>query len=92
MPTFNIKCPPKYIYPDWQANYWTNLGFEKSYDRLGTPAQTIPLSAHLAEYVQSKPEFFKLFPFHKFSEGTTEQERPIKETHFISKYKPKLNR
>ena len=21
MPTFNIKCPPKYIYPDWQANY-----------------------------------------------------------------------
>ena len=28
MPTFNIKCPPKYIYPDWQANYYFLAAFD----------------------------------------------------------------
>ena len=36
--------------------------------------------------------YFTLFPFYKFADNTTELERIVKESEFITKYRPKLNK
>ena len=51
----------------------------------------IPLSGHISDCAKNKAKQFSLFPFYKFREDANEQERIVKETDFISKYKPKLN-
>ena len=52
----------------------------------------IPLSAHLRTCAKDKDNYFTLFPFYKFADNTTEQERIVKESEFITKYRPKLNK
>ena len=49
-----------------------------------------PLSAHLRTCAKDKENCFTLFPFNKFADNTTEQERTVKESEFITKYRPKL--
>ena len=52
----------------------------------------IPLSAHLRTYAKDEENYFTIFPFYKFADNTTEQERTVKESEFITKYRPKLNK
>ena len=54
----------------------------------------IPLSAHLSlrTCAKDKENYFTVFPFYKFADNTTEQERIWKESEFITKYRPKLNK
>lgn len=51
----------------------------------------IQLSEHLDTCAGAIIPNFKLFPFYQCANGITEQERIIKESYFIKKYKPKLN-
>ena len=54
----------------------------------------IPLSAHLRTCAKDKENYFTLIPFYKFADNTTEQERIVKESEFITTYtcRPKLNK
>ena len=52
----------------------------------------ITLSGHLENCARSKTPQFFIFPIYQCTNATTEQERINKETYFITKYKPELNR
>ena len=61
--------------------------------QIGDPTiNMIPLSAQLRTCAKDKEKYFTLFPFYKFADNTTEQERIVKESEFITKYRPKLNK
>ena len=52
----------------------------------------IPLNAHLRTCAKDKDNYFTLFPFYKFADNTNEQKRIVKESEFITKYRPKFNK
>ena len=52
----------------------------------------IPLSGHLRTCAKDKKNYFTLFPFYKFADNTIEQERIVKESEFITKYRPNLTK
>ena len=48
--------------------------------------------AHLRTCAKDKENYFTLFPFYKFADNTTEQERIVKESECITKCRAKLNK
>ena len=44
----------------------------------------IPLSAHLRTCAKDKENYFTHFPFNKFADNTTKQERIVKKSEFIT--------
>ena len=51
----------------------------------------IPLSGHIDSCAKNCEPKFLIFPIYQFKYQTTQQQREIKETLFIKKYKPSLN-